>query len=150
MTATPLSRPAHPHPSTVAVQRQLSVHPLLWLALCMSTSGCFYLRPIREPMPNEPPVILEPETLPATKTVRTNAFTLVVIASDPEGSAVSFEWPDLVDVDHETTRFADGELWIGTARIHDATTLTTSSIRALVHDGDRDNLVTVRWDLVFP
>jgi hypothetical protein len=114
----------------------------------MSFPGCFYIKPIRQPMINNPPEIVEPTSNPATKLVFGRQFTLQVYATDPDGDDLWFEWPDLVDVDHTPIRYAEGDLWVGGATVNDLAALPGTRIRALVHDG-HGNVVTVNWDLEF-
>lgn len=118
----------------------------------MVMSGCFYVKPLPEPvMPNTRPTIIEPADNPATKRVWGDTFTLVVYATDPDGDEVRAEWLDLVDVrDWESRRYAVDDFWVMEAEVRDLDSLPSTSLRALVHDGNRDNGVTVRWDLVFP
>lgn len=126
------------------------------LDLCMTAivaglSGCFYVRDIPATMPNLPPDIIEPPQPEQTVRVRGDRFTLIVVASDPEGDPLTFEFPDLLDVAHSPPeRFQNGELWVVRTEVLDPDAVIGSTLRALVFDGDRDNTVTVRWQVEAP
>lgn len=129
------------------------VRPLLlpWLAGCMMIgTGCVYVLPLPYPEPNQPPEVIEPIENPKTVVLRGPAVSLMVMATDPEGAPVIFEWPDLLNVEHSFERFQDGDFWVGIVRIPDGSDVASSTVRALVHDGDRDNLVTLRFEVVQP
>ena len=123
----------------------------LWHAACLTTlPACFYVKPLPEVEVNEPPDILEPELDPQPVELRRDTLVLSVIAADPEAEAVFCAWPDLDNVDADITRTPSGDVWVCRAEILEPDALESDIVRALVFDGHRDNVVTVRWQVVSP
>lgn len=126
----------------------------IWHAACYSmalaTSGCFYVKPIRDPVVNLPPVIQFPLEDPAPVVVQDNGFVVAVYATDPEDDTVFFEWPDLTGVDYTEEVYQSGDLWVSRVEVLDADALRSDLLRAFVFDGRRENLVTVTWQVVDP
>lgn len=120
-----------------------------WHAACL-LAGCFYVLPIPPIDVNEPPVVVEPDEDPKIVVATGAQVVLTVIAYDPEGAAVDFEWPDLDNVPHDLDLYWRGELRVARVTIHDRAALPGPRVRAFVFDGDRDNVVTVRFEVVSP
>lgn len=117
-----------------------------WHVLCLTT-GCFYVKPIPPIDVNEPPVVLEPDEDPRLVPVTGDTVVLTVIAYDPEGGSVDFEWPDLDNVPHEQDVYWRGEVRVCRVEVLAPDRLPSPIVRAFVFDGDRDNTVTVRFQV---
>lgn len=120
-----------------------------WHTLCFA-SGCFYVLPIPDVGVNEPPVVVEPDEDPKVVLANGTEVVLTIIAYDPEGSTIDFEWPDLDNVPYEEDVYSRGELRVARVRILDVDALPSPRVRAFVFDGDRDNTVTVRFAVELP
>jgi hypothetical protein len=113
--------------------------------------GCFWVLPLPEPPVDDAPTILEPAVDPQTVIVRTPTVTLLLLAADPEGAPLSVEWPDVLNVPHTPPELVQqGDLWLARVELLDPAPLFGTTVRALVSDGNRDHLVTVRWQLEAP
>ncbi len=113
--------------------------------------GCFWVLPLPEPPVDDAPSILEPAIDPQTVVVRTPTVTLLLLAADPEGAPLNVEWPDVLNVPHTPPELVQqGDVWLARVELLDPTPLLGTTVRALVSDGNRDHLVTVRWQLEAP
>lgn len=125
-----------------------------WHATCclvaLSATGCFYVKPIRDPVVNLPPDIQFPLEQPSPVIVQDNRFVVAVYATDPEDDTIFFEWPDLTGVDYTEEVYQSGDLWVSRVEVLDAAALRSDLLRAFVLDGRRENLVTVTWQVVEP
>lgn len=99
---------------------------------------------------NAPPLILEPDADPKRVVVRGETVTLVVLAEDPDGDDIFFEWPDLADIDHTLDVFASGALWVARAEIYEPDLLVDTVVRAVITDGLPGHSSTARWRLERP
>lgn len=116
----------------------------------LSLTGCFYVKDIPDVLINLPPQIIEPEDDPREVVVRGDTVVLTVIATDPEGDPLSFEWPDLDNVPYDLNVSETGDLTVCRVEILDVNALNRDLIRVLVTDGVRDNIVRARFLLVDP
>ncbi len=106
--------------------------------------------PIPPIVVNEPPVIIEPDEDPKIVVATGDEAVFTVIAYDPEGSDVNFEWPDLDAVPHEIDLYWQGEVRVARVTLTQVAALRSPRVRAFVFDGDRDNVVTVRFEVEQP
>jgi len=120
------------------------------LALWCAQPGCFYVKPIPDVDVNQPPIIIEPTEEPREVVVRGDTVVLTIIASDPDGDVLDFEWPDLANATYNIDVSVTGELTVCRVEILDLDELDRDLVRALVTDGDRDNVVLVSFVLVDP
>lgn len=121
----------------------------LWHVVC-SLGGCFYVKPIPPIDVNDPPVIVEPDEEPRVVVANGEVVVLTVIAYDPEGATVDFEWPDLDNASFDIDVYWRGELRVCRVEILNPEAVIGRRVRALVFDGDRDNVVTISFDVVAP
>lgn len=120
------------------------------MTLWCTQVGCFYVKPIPSVDVNQPPVIIEPTEDPREVVVRGDTVVLTIIASDPDGDVLDFEWPDLANATYNIDVSVTGELTVCRVEILDLDALDRDLVRALVTDGDRDNVVPVSFVLVDP
>ncbi len=113
-------------------------------------SACFYVKPIPDVDVNQPPVIIEPVEDPREVVVRGETVVLTIIATDPDGDVLGFEWPDLANTSYSLDVSEVGEITLCRVEILDLDALERDTVRAFVTDGDRDNVVRITFDLVFP
>ncbi|MCB9680896.1 MAG: hypothetical protein H6733_05430 [Alphaproteobacteria bacterium] len=123
----------------------------LWHALCwVPMAGCFYVKPIPQIEINQLPEIAVPLSNPEYRRVTSDRVTLSIVASDPDGDPVGFEWPDLDDVLHEREDRTEGEFARSRVVITDLDALQSDTITALVHDDRPVNTVEVVFYLELP
>ncbi|MCB9665556.1 MAG: hypothetical protein H6732_15705 [Alphaproteobacteria bacterium] len=121
----------------------------IWHALCfLPLAACFYVKPIPPILVNEPPEILFPTTVPFRLAASGGTVVLSVIASDPDGDALFFEWPDLDNLPYTLDRYAVGSDQVCRVRIEDTSRLPSPAlIRAFVFDGTPENTVEVEFEV---
>ena len=125
-----------------------------WSALCtLAGASCLYLEPTWEPTVNLPPEILFPEDTsvsePAFLEMLRDPMQAQVIADDPDGDVLSFQWvvqgsPNLVP-----NTLNDGTFWISTLEIPLDAVRDGDDITVVVGDTDNNN-ETVHFEVVFP
>jgi hypothetical protein len=123
-----------------------------WHGACI-LAGCFYVKPIPDVSVNLAPIIFEPSEDPREVIVRGDSVVLTVIAGDPEGDALDFQWPDLANTPYDIAISEIGgrqEITVCRVEILDVDQLDRDIVRALVSDGGRDNLVQVTFRVVRP
>jgi hypothetical protein len=122
-----------------------------WHAACLALlAGCFYVKKIPEIDVNEPPVILSPADNPHTVPVTGDTVVLVVRATDPDDDDLTFEWPELDDVTFTQDVQKVGDFWFARIEILELDRLPSDAVTCLVLDGNRENVVTVVFELEFP
>lgn len=152
-TATAMSRSTGPRPAATRHEPRPTGIRRSWHVLCMvlCVPACFYVKPIRQPVPNLPPRIAFPTADPETAVIRQGEVRFRVGAEDPEGQPLYVEWPDLVALDDvRYERFSSGEIVIEQATVSEPSVLEGRIVRALVYDGRAANVVTVRWQVEAP
>lgn len=149
-----MSRSGAGAPASAPLLRRLKHIVRRWHALCFalwgSQAACFYVKPIPSVDVNQPPIIIEPDEDPKEVVVRGDSVVLTIIASDPDGDVLDFEWPDLANTTYNIDVSVTGELTVCRVEILDLDDLDRDLVRALVTDGDRDNVVPVSFVLVDP
>lgn len=123
----------------------------LWPATCMLLcTGCFYVKPIKEPVVNVPPTIDHPIDAQQRVTVFADSVTLTVHARDIDSSEVTIDWPGL-DQQTWTTRdqLKSGNKHVGVLEVRNPADWGVTNVVAHVHD-DSNNLITVDFELVYP
>lgn len=131
------------------VPRVAAARLLRWPVAC-APAACFYVKPIPPVDVNEPPVVIEPDDEPRRVPIAGDTVVLTVIAYDPEGGPVEFEWPDLADVPHDLDVYWRGEVRVCRVEVLAPERLPSTVVRASVSDADRDNTVTVRFVVEAP
>jgi hypothetical protein len=116
-------------------------------------AGCFYVKPIREPM-NRPPGILTPLDAFQQICIDEVRETFAIRAFDPEGDPLTFTFPAVeddedMDYDFIPTPEGDGVIlaqWI----VYTPELLPEGEVTALVRDSEPQSVSLVTWDLTCP
>ena len=119
--------------------------PLLFL------TGCFYVAPAFEPVPNQPPEVVSPDPDDGLRDIpllMDRDTRITVIGQDPEGLPLDFVWIIPVDVEFSWSTDSDGNLWYSVLEIAPDPLLDGQRIEVILSDGDLEE--NVSWLVEVP
>ncbi|MBN2798792.1 MAG: hypothetical protein JXX28_06540 [Deltaproteobacteria bacterium] len=126
----------------------LSLTKPLLIGASLPLAGCLYMGPPWSRPVNDPPTVLLPVSTDNTIQMISDPTTLTVLARDPEGDEVHFEWnlPAEFEVEHIDLPMAD-DVYSSHIAIARDDRLDGFVLKCVVTDLNSSSAEQIRWEL---